>query len=312
MENMRLAVLFWCYKEPEICRQRLRFLRRYNAGLRVYVLFGGEPDHAPEFENALHGLYDDFWVYDADRTPGELPDAVHEPVGGKSWKWYHGDLLLLEWYLRRGESLEWDTVFVMQWDMLVFAPLQHILPGLRSNEIYFSGLRPVSEVEDQWTWTSAERHPQFRAEYLSFIKHLESHFGYTAPPLCCMAIILAMPRVFFEKFAGVPQPALGFIEYKLPTYAELFGIPFHKSIDHEVWWDDHEPYSWTHALSAIPVEIKPITIALGRLLPGGKKIFHPYLRLLPESTLGWLCLVVRTTYRDARNRCRRQLAAVFR
>ena len=157
-------------------------------------------------------------------APGELPDEVHEPAGGKRWKWYHGDLLLLEWYLRRGVDLEWDTVFVMQWDMLVFAPLQRILPGLRKNEIYFSGLRPVSEIEEQWTWTSAERHPEFRANYLAFISHLENHFGHVAPPLCCLAIIMALPRVFFEKFAQVPQPALGFIEYKLPTYADLFGI----------------------------------------------------------------------------------------
>jgi hypothetical protein len=312
MEDMQMAVLFWCYKEPEVCRERLERLRRHDPKLPVYVLFGGEPDQAPEFEKVLHGLHDDFWVYDVEPAPGEIPDEVREPAGGKRWKWYHGDLLLLEWYLKRGVNLEWDTLFVMQWDMLVFAPLSRILPDLRKNEIYFSGLRPVSEIEEQWTWTSAERHPEFRADYLAFISHLKNHFGHAAPPLCCLAILMALPRVFFEKFAQVPQPALGFIEYKLPTYADLFGIRLNTSIDHQVWWDDHQPYSWTVTLSAIPVEIKPITMAMNRLLPGGARIFHPYMRTLPPTKRGWARLIAGSSYRDVRRWCRRQLKAAFR
>lgn len=123
---------------------------------------------------------------------------------------------------------------------------------------------------------------------------------------------MALPRVFFEKFATVPQPTLGFIEYKLPTYTELFGIRFCQTLDHKVWWDDHEPYSWTHTLNAIPVEIKPITIALSCLLPGGKRIFHPYTRPLPKSAFGWLRLVAGSTYRDALKWSGRQLKAAFR
>jgi hypothetical protein len=312
MGELQMAVLFWCYKEPEICRERLALLRRYNPGLPVYVLYGGEPHDAPEFEKKLQGLHDDFWIFDMKAAASGVSNAAHEPEGGKRWKWYHGDLLLLEWYLRRGAGLQWDTVFVMQWDMLVFAPLKQIVPGLRRDEIYFSGLRPVAEIEDQWDWTSPAFYPEFRADYLAFLDHLGKDHGYSAAPLACLAIIMVLPRVFFEKFAAIPQPALGFIEYKLPTYARLFEIPFWNKIHHKVWWDGHEPYSWRVTLCAVQVEIKPITMALGRLLPGGCKIFHPYTRQIPDTALGWARLVIGSSYRDLRNWCRRQLWSAFR
>ena len=39
---MQLAILFWCYKDVRICRDRLQHLRRDNPHSPIYLLFGGE------------------------------------------------------------------------------------------------------------------------------------------------------------------------------------------------------------------------------------------------------------------------------
>jgi hypothetical protein len=40
---MNLAILFWFYKEPEICRNRLKLLKVKNPNTQIFGLYGG-PD----------------------------------------------------------------------------------------------------------------------------------------------------------------------------------------------------------------------------------------------------------------------------
>jgi hypothetical protein len=106
MGELQMAVLFWCYKEPEICRERLALLRRYDPELPVYVLYGGEPHDAPEFEKKLQGLHDDFWIFDTKAAASGISNAAHEPEGGKRWKWYHGDAIArVVSQVRRGSAM---------------------------------------------------------------------------------------------------------------------------------------------------------------------------------------------------------------
>ena len=50
---MKLAILFWCYKRPEICEDRLRHLRAESPGTKIYCLFGGEIEEAEEYRRRL-------------------------------------------------------------------------------------------------------------------------------------------------------------------------------------------------------------------------------------------------------------------
>jgi len=295
----RTVVLFWCYKEPAVCRDRLLRLRQYNPDVPVYVLYGGEAPQADGFREALAGLYSDFWVHHGmpPRTPP--PRNIHDRGKGLAWKWYYGDLMLRDWFRERGNDLVWDRIFIMQWDMPVLGPLEKLLQGLEPDEVLFSGLRPVSEVEARWTWTSPE-HPEYRSVYEAFVRHMAEVHRHHSPPLCCLAVVMVLTRLFFEKFAKIPQPELGFIEYKLPTFADSFGIRLNRRLRFKVWWDDVEPYRWHGTLHAVPVDIKPWVIAMGRFLPGGPRVFHPYPHALPECPLEWLRLVHRSIRKDLR------------
>src|SRR3989338_3458632 len=104
MSNLDLAVLFWFYKEPDICLNRLELLKKYNPGLKIYGLFGGETKHADIYKQKPGKYLDYFYI-----SPHPDPD----------WKWINGDVMILDWYQKRGKDLSWDSIVITQWDMLV-------------------------------------------------------------------------------------------------------------------------------------------------------------------------------------------------
>jgi hypothetical protein len=117
---VELAILFWCYKEADLCANRLRLVRHYNPRTPVYVLFGGDPAQAPRFEAAFRTYFDDFYVFPDERSP--------------EWKWQRGDMLISRWFRDRGKQLQWDSVAIIQWDMLVFAPVEQLFGHLTKEE----------------------------------------------------------------------------------------------------------------------------------------------------------------------------------
>jgi len=152
----QFACLFWFYKSPELCENRLRIFRRHNPDTPIYGLFGGNPTEAHLFEQRLAPWLDDFYVFIQKRT--------------SHWKWYHGDQMIMDWFRQRGQRLNWDTVFIAQWDMLVFDALSNQFSMLKKDELLLSGLRPVSQV-DPWWYYVRPNSPE-REEYERFIDYV--------------------------------------------------------------------------------------------------------------------------------------------
>lgn len=268
---MKLAVLFWFYKDPDLCENRLAVLRRANPAARIYGLFGGDPAQAGHFRQRLGRHLDDFYVFDAVR------DA--------HWKWYHGDQMIAHWYRERGVSLEWDSLFVAQWDMLVFGRLDVLFGGLRAGEMLFSGLRPVREV-DPWWWYVREGSAE-REEYLRFLHFVRETQGFAGEPLCGEFIVVCLPRAFLARYVDIPQPELGFLEYKMPIYAQIFGIPFCTDHPYAPWWGDdpatRDAPLLARALNSESQDVPLRSVCTHLAWPWGRRIFHPVFRDYPLS-----------------------------
>lgn len=258
---MKTAILFWFYKEVDICLNRLTLLKKYNPDTLVYGLFGGNISEAGIYKEKLSEYLDDFYIFE------ENKDA--------DWKWIHGDLVLLDWFNKRGRTLEWQTVAVVQWDMLVFDSLEKQLAGMKEGEVFFSGLRDLDkEIENVWHWT--EPGGSRRTNYLNFLEYVKEKYDYTdSPPLCCLYIFVVLPRIFFEKYLEVEDKEIGMLEYKDPIYAKIFDIPFFKK-DLGVLWHDYEGLK---PLNAIPQEIPTTYIQKELLNSEGYRIFHPYFKI---------------------------------
>jgi hypothetical protein len=269
----KLAVLFWFYKEPDICDNRLKLLRKYNPDIPIYGLYGGDPQEAGKYRQLLERYLDDFYVF------GQKRDS--------KWKWLHGDLMITDWYSGRGHQLSWDTIVVVQWDTLVYGPIGKVFSMLQRDQVLLSGLRAIDEVERQWSWTSPD-YPKRRAEYLRFLRHVQERFAFDSRPLCCLFVVVCLSKSFLERYSRVQQPELGFLEYRVPIYAQVFGTPFCTDHPFEPWWDDIDPYRRGLPLMAWKRRVYRRTV-LGHLLnPWGARVFHPYRELAPIGIQQWM------------------------
>jgi len=266
---VRLGILFWFYRDAAVCRNRLRLLRRRNPGVPVYGLYGGPAGDAPRFAAALGPLLDDFWAFPDDRD--------------EQWKWRNGDVMLSRWFAARGVQLEWDSVVLAQWDLVVVSPLRALLPPMADGDMLISGVRPVREVEAWWQWVRGDA----RHEYDAFMAHVASRFGPVTDPLCCQFIGLVAPRAFLARYAGIDQPELGFLEYKLPVYAQVFGVPLVPDTCFRPWWPEEPATSGaTRAQMLVhawrtPVRL-PVMLAEATR-PHGRRMFHPYHGIYPHD-----------------------------
>lgn len=271
--HMKIAILFWFYKEPDICANRLEILRRYNPDAKIFGLFGGAPEQAALFQARLEPHLDDFFVFDLARD--------------SHWKWYHGDRMIAHWYAVRGSRLDWDTIFLAQWDMLVFDRLDRQFPDLRKGQMLLSGLRPVAEVEPWW-WYIRPDSPE-RAEYEKFLSVVRRHHDYTGEPLCCEFIVVCLPREFLARYIDIPEPEVGFLEYKIPIYAQIFGTSFCTEHVHQPWWGDdpstRDAGLLQRGLNSETCDVPLRVIEAHRAWPWGRRIFHPVFSEYPSS--GW-------------------------
>jgi hypothetical protein len=286
---MKLAVLFWFYKEPEVCKNRLDILRKNNPTIPIYGVYGGDLAAVDDHKAILHPYLDDFYVFNEDKD--------------SRWKWLQGDLMLTQWYRERGKDLSWDSVVIVQWDMLVFGRIEEMFSMLRKDQILLSGLRPIAEVESEWLWVTPKV-PEYRQQYLEFLDHIQKTYNYRDEPVGCLFIVVCLPRIFMESYAQLEQPELGFLEYRIPMYAQIFGIDFCENHPFQAWWVDVDPMF--HAknpvkrmLNSIQLRLNPNPLNPARrdisLIPifrhlktqTGARIFHPYGPIFPLKSQEW-------------------------
>jgi hypothetical protein len=266
---VQLGILFWFYRDVALCQNRLRLLRRRNPGTAIYGLYGGPRGDASSFADALGPLLDDYWSF-----PGDDDER---------WKWRNGDIMLARWFTDRGTGLQWDSFFLAQWDLVVVSPLAELLPRLEVGDMLISGVRPVREVESWWQWVRGEP----RREYDAFLAHVASRYGPVEDPLCCQFIGLVAPRPFMERYAIIDEPELGFLEYKIPVYAQVFQTPLVPDTCFRPWWPE-EPATSRATRSETLVHAWPTPVRLPVMMveskrPHGRRMFHPYHGIYPHD-----------------------------
>jgi hypothetical protein len=289
---MKLAILFWFYKEPDVCKDRLKLLRQDNPTTPIYGLYGGDLATVGQYKSQLNQYLDDFYTFPENKD--------------SHWKWLQGDLLLTDWYRERGQYLSWDTVVIVQWDMLVFGAIEQLFSMLQPGQILLSGLRPIKEIENDWMWVTP-KNQNHRQTYLEFLEHITKTYDYDQEPMGCLFIAVCLPRTFLERYAYIEQPDLGFIEYRIPMYAQIFGIPFCEDHPFQADWGRNDPRDpmfraknpVKRLLNAFHLKLNPIPLNPWRdisLIPiyrqlrkkAGFRIFHPYQRLFPTQKRQWL------------------------
>ena len=246
----------------------------------IYGLFGGPVEDAPAASSPLASAFDDLYIY--------------PQMESAEWKWRHGEQLIAAWYGERGSNLEFDSVFVVQWDMLLLRPISQLLPSLERGQALFSGLRSEDEVKSWWGWLN-ERDLDKGGESQRFREYVKERYLYDGPLMCCLFIVICLPRQFLELYLEAGSPADGFLEYKLPTLAKIWNIPTCTNHRFNPWWANDPATKATprhkRLLNAIGEEAD-LKLAFSQLLDSTScGILHPfrikYPPLLLSRFLAW-------------------------
>jgi len=281
---MKLALLFFFYKDIDVCRNRLQLLKQYNPDSKIFGLYGGPKEEEDMFKEELKAYFDDFYS-----------------LAGLDgfWIWIHNDLSMLKWYEARGKDLEWDSVVICQWDMLAFESFEKVFAGIKKDEIYLPNFGRMKKAwEDSWYWTSKEHYekalkekpinlPYMRGNLLAFKKLIAEKYQYTKKPFIGMIMFGVIPRLYFEKFKTVEQKEIGFLEYKVPTYAKIFKIPVfnkylgeYRLIPHKGFLNRirNRFFNRTNrcSMNALKRPIRPHYIRQELKKKNGWRVFHPY------------------------------------
>ncbi len=280
---MKLAILFWFYKDLEVCQNRLELLRKINPNTPIYGLYGGEEAAKNSFENNLK--LDDFF------SSTVFQDSY--------WKWRNGDLLLVDWYNSRGKNLDWDSLAIVQWDTLFFAPVKEIFNDISTDQIFLSGVRPLSSwYEKRWVWTKGQEYFEEKdknfyqyishsvsesevkqwlesnqKEYLRFKELIRTNYNYLEQLLQSIFLLQVLSRAFFEAYGRLPNLETGFLEYKLPTYAKVLSFSFFDK-DIGTWYQDDRDNK--ALMPSARGEISRDYIESQLQDPNGWRIFHPF------------------------------------
>ncbi len=261
MAQPNLAILYWFYKEPVVTQNHLKLLRQHNPNYKIYGLYGGDPAEADVYKSALESELDDFWVYPG--TYGADPYT----------KWIHGDLLLLDWYDKRGRNFEWDSIVITQWDMLVFDDVLSQMPGLKTGQIYFAGYRDLDEaLEKHWKWTSPS--DEHRQEYTKFCEYMAKAYNWRGPLKACLYLHEVLPRQFFDRYLQMPDKHIGMLEYKDPTLATAWGFDIYVR-DLGVYWGDWRTWDESPLIATGKHRVPDDFVKQELNKPDGWRIFHP-------------------------------------
>ena len=228
-------------------------LRKLNPGVPVHGLFGGS--------RALRVV--------AKQLVG-LDGLYASPSGGR-WNWQHSDLALAAWFRDAGHRLSFDVLHLVEWDLLLLAPLDSLYACVPEGSVGLTALTPISELEHEWTWLRREAS---RREWEALLARARTGWGYEGTPYGCVGPGPCFPRAFLEAYAAIDPPVLCNDELRLPLFAQILGFPLADTRLRGPWRGERE-----HPLFHFrdqEIEAQAIEAELAK--PDGWRAFHPVRR----------------------------------
>lgn len=255
---MDKAIVFRFYKEPEICLNHLEIVKKHNPGVKVFGLYGWKQEESNTYKTILKDQLDDFYI---------------SPYTDSHRKRENWDLVLADWFTQRGNELQWDSVYIVQRDILIFESLSKIFPDYQRNQIYISWTKILDKnTEKKRSWT---QETEKRSNYEKFKTLIQEDYGYNKKPLCSLFIFAILPRKFFEKYTALADNTVGFLEYKLPTYAKIFWLDFYRK---DIWVRRFQPKGKCPQ-NARAEEIRTEYILTELKKKKWRRMFHPYFKI---------------------------------
>lgn len=250
---MKHIGLFRYHTNLPMCKNRLEFIKRLNPEINIYGLYGGAENDFPEYETHLKDYLDGNYCL---RHKSNL------------WKWKNGDLAIRQWFIDFGNLLDFDKLYMMEWDLIMLKPLKKIYAHIPPENIGMTGLVPLESIEKKWFWT---RDGLQATEWKNLKNHVEKKYNFSGPYFASVGPGLSLTKTFLEKYANIEIPEYCNDELRLPIFAKALGFDL-KDTQFMGKWFSHKEKKYFNC-NEHSVTLKTIIKELNK--KNGRRIFHP-------------------------------------
>lgn len=241
---------------------RLEILKKYNPKTKIFGLYGWPQKDEKIYKKALGELLDDFYT---------------SPYTDSERKWKNWDLVITDRYKMRWKILERDSLYVIQRDMLIFEPIDKLFSSYQKDQFYIPGTRVLDKnIESKRHRTSKATE---KPTYEKFKQLIKQKYWYTKKLLCSLPTFSIFPRIFLEKYSKLEDNLTWFLEYKMPTYAKIFGLKLYKKDTGMQRFQLKGEYPQ----NAIPREISQKYINKELKKEKWRRMFHPYFKIWDQN-----------------------------
>lgn len=251
---VKRIILFRYHNNLELCKDRLEFFRRLNPDISIYGLYGGKEDEFELYHEKLQKYFEHNYC------------IKNKPA---QWKWQHSDLVYRLWYNDVGCQIAFDSVIVLEWDLVFFEPVENIYGFVDKHQVGLTGLIPLHKIEKKWFWT---RDPQQRKNWQKLLDYVKDQWQYSASPFASLCPGVILPKSFLEKYNQIEVPELCHDELRIPLFAQALGYSLTDLGFFKKWFSKSE---WKYFnCNNRYIEQKTIHKELSK--EKGRRVFHPF------------------------------------
>lgn len=251
---MKRIILYRYHENVDFSIDRLTVIKKLNPEVPVYGLYGGDENEFDKYEAALASFFEDHYCIRS--KPG-------------FWKWGNSDLAYRLWYKDMGHLIDFDSVVVIEWDLVFLEPIEKIYSHVMPGQLGMTGLTPLSKVEKKWFWT---RDPAQRQNWLNLLEFVKHHYNYQDSPYASLCPGVILPKQFLEQFSKLEVPELGHDELRLPLFAQVLGYELVDLGFSRKWFSASE----NQYFNCNDIDILPATIEKEYSKRKGRRVFHPF------------------------------------
>ena len=238
------ALLYIFYGAPATCAHRLRIFRELNPELKIYGICTAGLAQKSRFQ-IVEDQCDHLWY---------LPD--HDA----KWCWYNLDKVACTWFEEVGRTLDFEKIFVVDWDLLMLEPVDRWLDQVGADEVKIIDVWENKKPDTNF-WTSS-RYP----EYALFKQRLSEEMPHGYRLLNAFLFAYACTKASFSKFSSKVISLPGYCEFRLPTVMASTGLRV---------GNFQRPENWGTFATVTGLSISKKLIKAELSDPQGFRMFHP-------------------------------------
>lgn len=210
------AILFRFHKNADVCASRIKRLKQQNPNIPIHGIGENITGVQKLFKAGMESLY-----VITNQSP--------------RWKWLNGDLAVKHWYENYGNTIDFDVLHIVEWDLVLTDSLTNLYPDADTETVYLTGVIPTTIAQERG-WTAITGNRAVLVEMVE--EYAQQVWGDVSESRTCLFPGTMLPRPFLEQYASADIPEIVNDELRTTIFADSMGFTIKDTGFYNGWETD--------------------------------------------------------------------------